>query len=538
MYLSGTFGELRSDHFHSGIDIKTESRIGKPVFAIADGHVSRIKISSSGYGKAVYIEHPDGYTSVYGHLWRFTEAVDTYVKQQQYSRRSFEVDLFPPAGKFTFSKGDTIGLSGNTGYSGGPHLHFEIRETASQVPLNPLLMGYHVDDADFPVITLLKIYPYGRNSLIDGRNEPKLIYTQRYKNGMHELNGSEVVEISGDVFFGLNTFDPFNNGKNKNGVYSITYSIDTIPVFIQEFSRIPFHETRYINSLIDYEEQVVYRRGIQKTHIEPGNRLSIYRTARNGGIFTFSDSLLHNINIEVADINGNVSTLSFRVQSVVSELVSLEELADSTAVIFRHDTENHFSDEHISIRIPEDALYDTIIFDYSVKPAKEGALSPTCIIHREIIPLHKYIELGIRPDTMDEGLIPKMLMVREGRKEPLPYTVKWKDGYAVASTRDFGAYYLTADSTAPTVVPLMSDGRQITAGDTLFFKATDDLAGISHYDGFIDDEWALMQYDKKSDLIYFVTDEDLPPGEITLHLAVTDRLGNLKEMEYSFGLLH
>ena len=137
LILSGTFAELRSNHFHSGLDIKTQQQSGLKVMAAASGFVSRIKVSHFGYGKALYITHPNGYTTVYAHLQNFNPEIDAYIKHRQYKNESYEIELFPKAGELLVNNGDIVAYSGNTGGSGGPHLHFEIRNKQEH-PMNPM----------------------------------------------------------------------------------------------------------------------------------------------------------------------------------------------------------------------------------------------------------------------------------------------------------------------------------------------------------------------------------------------------------------
>jgi hypothetical protein len=252
IYLSGTFAELRSNHFHAGIDIKTGGEIGKNIYAIADGYVSRIKVSPYGYGHAVYIAHPNGFTSVYGHLNEILGPYGVYVKQQQYSKQKFALDLYFQVDQFPVNKGDTIAISGNTGSSGGPHLHFEIRETATQEPINPLLFGYQIKDHITPKIRGLRIYPAEKKTLINGENQA-VGFSLRGWGKEYKLLNSDTISISGDFYTAINTIDKQNDSENRNGVYQIELWIDSTLFYMHNMERINFSTSRYLNTLIDFD---------------------------------------------------------------------------------------------------------------------------------------------------------------------------------------------------------------------------------------------------------------------------------------------
>ncbi|MBN1339149.1 MAG: M23 family metallopeptidase [Bacteroidales bacterium] len=533
IYLSGTFGELRPDHFHAGIDIRTESRTGKVIVAIEDGFVSRIKISATGYGKALYIDHPDGYTSVYGHLWHFNDDLDSYVKSVQFSQKSFEVDVFPEAGRFTFRKGDTLGFSGNTGSSGGPHLHFELRETSGQIPVNPLLNGFSIEDVTPPVINLIKIYPKDGNAFINGKNREVKVFTQNAGAGYIPA-ANQPFHISGDVYFGINTWDPFNNNNNKNGVYSIEYYLDSLLYFKQAFDKVSFDETRYINSLIDYQELKRKKTGIQKTFIQPGNRLGIYQKVTDSGLFHFRDSLVHTVAVRVSDANGNVACLDFRVKSAPPEAGVNDSLpsSDSSGLfIFRFDRENLFDTTGFRFSAPDFALYEDIQVNYRVSPRRNGMLSPTHSIHNHFVPLHKYCELSVKPDSISRELQSKALIVRFTDKDIEAFTGEWQNGYLTCKTRRFGDYALTVDTLVPDLRSISGNPAHTHPGDTIRLTAKDNFSGIGAYNAFLNGEWVLLEYDLKDNMVYYVADENLKQGNNRLQVIIEDRVKNRTQKE-------
>ena len=308
LYLSGTFGELRSNHFHAGIDIKTGGVEGKNIYAIADGYVSRIKVATGGYGKVVYVTHYNGFVSVYGHLQKFVGPIATYVEKLQYQKERFVVEAFPGKDELVVKQGDLIALSGNTGGSTAPHLHFEIREEGSQHPVHPLLFkSISVKDFYRPKIQLLAIYPADNEALINGRNDT-VIYSVGGWGEEHYLAKNPRIEISGNVSFGIKTYDPMNDVSNKNGVYTIELFRDSIQVFGLEMNKISFATTRYINSLIDYNYYKKRKSRVVRTQVDTNNRLFNYREVMDNGIVSFTDSAAYSMKYSVTDVYGNLSS--------------------------------------------------------------------------------------------------------------------------------------------------------------------------------------------------------------------------------------
>ncbi|HRW63920.1 MAG TPA: M23 family metallopeptidase, partial [Bacteroidales bacterium] len=245
IYLSGNFGEIRAEHFHSGIDIKTQGVEGKKIFAIENGHISRIKISANGYGKTLYIEHPNGYTSVYAHLSRYNHVIDKIVKELQYENKTFEINYFPKPNQIPVKKGQVIAFSGNTGRSFGPHLHFEIRETNYQVPVNPLIFNFEIKDNIAPQINHVAIYPLGNNSKINHQHN-KLIIPAIKSNGNYILQDTSLLLVEGNIGFGIELYDYLNGSNNKCGIYTLSLFIDSLLVYNHKVDKVTFGETAYV----------------------------------------------------------------------------------------------------------------------------------------------------------------------------------------------------------------------------------------------------------------------------------------------------
>ncbi len=528
MVLSGTFGELRSNHFHAGIDIKTYGVIGKPIHAIADGFVSRIAVSPGGYGKAVYVEHPNGFTSVYAHCNAFSDILNQWVKNQQYARESFQVNLFPERNQFAVKRGDIIAFTGNSGSSAGPHLHFEIRKTNRQIPVNPLFFDFDVKDFVRPTIRGIKIYPVGKSSLINGSKSitsPDIAgWGSEYR-----IKNSDTLALSGYFYFGIDTYDLLNDANNKNGVYSVALYIDSVLVYRHAMDEVSFAETRYLNSLIDYGCYYKEHRRYQKTYIEPNNKLSIYDAHPGNGIFAFTNQGLHQIKYVVEDANGNRSVLTFMVQSypppfdkAMSDYVEV-----SPYPLFNWDKENKFSSEDFKLVIPEGALYDTLRFQYSVDSiAKMGFYAPTHHVHNPGKALHKWCDMAIRASSVPTHLKEKALIVKID-EDMIAAGGEWDGEFLRTQIRDFGDYSVAIDSLPPSLSLKSSiPANRIQNQKTIDFFIDDDLSGISVIEATLNDTWLLMEWDPKNKHLFYRIDERMKPGENQFYLKVEDGVGN------------
>ena len=539
IYLSGTFAELRSDHFHSGMDIRTGEAEGLNIYAIADGYVSRIKITAGGYGKALYITHPNGFVSVYGHLQQYNHSLNSYVIKQQYLRESYQVDLFPKKDQFVVKQGEIIAISGNTGRSGGPHLHFEIREEASQKPLNPLLFGFIVTDITPPVINLVKIYPASTNSTINNNSKPVEYFTVHNGNE-YSLNNNDTITIGGSAYFGINTYDPFNHGNNKNGVYSIRLFVDSVLIFKQTANKFSFDETRYINSLIDYKDFKQKKRQIQKSYIQPNNHLSIYNYKINNGIIDFANGKVTRIMYVVSDIAGNESSLSFYVLGRTAEdNQSIEKKpANKHEEVFTYTRKNFFKTDDIIFEVPGRALYDTIHFIYDVSGSPEGSYSSLHHLHVDYVPLHTWCNLSIRPDALPVNLRDKALIAKvTGEGDFESAGGEWVNGLIKTRIREFGNYCIVTDTVPPEIKPLnIKDKKNVTNQQTIKIKISDKLSGIKSYRGMLNGKWILMEYDVKNDLLIYNFDDRLLQGTNIFTITVTDKKGN--QSDYQAELLY
>jgi hypothetical protein len=546
LLLAGTFGEVRINHFHSGIDIKTGGAEGSPVYAAADGYVSRIKVSAYGFGRALYITHPNGYVSVYGHLNRYNPAIEGIVKKEHYRRESFEIELFPGAGEIPVKKGDIVAYSGNSGSSGGPHLHFEIRDGASEKPINPLLFGFDVKDVFRPHISLLRIYPEDENARINGNNKSCSFQVEGSGEG-YMLNTTQLVRLSGNVSFAIQTNDQQNDTDNKNGPYSTALYIDKVMVFQYRMETFAFDETRYVNSLLDYAECMKSGVNLQRTHIDPGNKLGIYSKTGNHGIFSFTDTLTHIVTYEVKDVPGNTALLTFRVKSEKPaggqtgsegnskfQIPNSEQNPNSKFQIsnFNYNTPNHFENTAVIVDAPVGVFYDSFIFNYDTARRVTGTYSSVQKIHDKFTPVQDYMTLSIKPRNLPEKLRSKALIVRinDDGKSFKSAGGKWEEnGYVTAKIREFGSYSISVDTIPPKIIPSQPETfKNLAAQKKVKFTITDELSGISSYRATLNGKWILMEYDAKNDLLFYTIDDHLQAGENLFSLEVTDGKGNRK----------
>ena len=539
MLLSGNFAELRSSHFHSGIDIKTQGTTGYKIYAIADGYISRIKVSPWGYGYAIYMVHPNGFTSVYGHLSAYNTEIQDYVKKLQYKKHSFSINAFPPKDKFAYKKGDVIGFTGNSGSSGGPHLHFEIRITKTEHPVNPLLFGFNVIDTIPPRLFKLAIYPRSSNSLIAGKNKMYISNTNK-NEGTYYINNKKPVEVNGEIGFGIETNDYLNNSHNKCGVYSIELRFDNELIFSTELDEISFSEQRYILSYYDYAYKMDNSKYMQKLFIDPNNKLSIYNVTKNRGIVNISDTNIHIVSCILTDVYNNKTKLNMKVKGSATSPIETSTLVEYSKAM-PYQMENTFEADGIKVTIPKNALFDKLFFNYTLLDSISGLYSDIHQVHNPNTALYKRYKLEIEAKNIPEKLQSKALIARisDNKALPISHSVggKWENGYVVTNIREFGDFAVTVDTIAPIVKAInISNGKNMSKLSSIRFKISDDLSGISKYEAYIDDMWVLLRYDAKNNIVkYLFSDNKIEKGkDHTLKIKVVDAKMNETELLYRF----
>jgi murein DD-endopeptidase MepM/ murein hydrolase activator NlpD len=536
LYLSGNFGELRSNHFHAGIDIKTQGVRGKKVYSVADGYVSRIKVSPYGYGNAIYVTHPNGYTSVYGHLQKYSNKIAKVVKDAQYREEKYAVQLFPAPYSIQVEQGEIIAYSGNTGGSGGPHLHFEIRETKSEHPYNPLFFGFEVKDNRPPDIDAITIFPLNDTSLINGSNSKKRFSARGY-NGNYSLTTPYPISLHGLFGFGIETVDRMSETHNKYGLHNIKLKHEEEVIFEQQINEFAFHEGRYINSLIDYETYVQQRRRVQRSYVLPGNRLRIYSTLKKEGKVLLNDGKTHQMEYVVSDLFNNQSTLSFEVEAQKTQAEEKrDELSNKKVRYFPYDQRNTFIKDDILVDLPKGVLYDDIYFQFRKEENHPKTISPLYWIHDHHTPLHSYMTISIKKSGLSAKEKSKALIVSttNGRNF-YAEGGSWKGDNISVKTRSFGGYAIRIDSIPPQIIPInIYPGANMSKRWSISIKIKDELSGIESFRAEVDGQWILMEYDYKKDMLYYYFDEKVSPGKHEFKLTLKDAVGNQSIYQASF----
>ncbi len=523
--VSGTYGELRSNHFHSGLDLKTNGEEGLKVYATANGSVSRIKISHFGYGKAIYISHPNGYTSVYAHLQKFSLEIEDYLKKRQYAKESYEIELFPKEGTLSVNKGDVIGYSGNTGGSGGPHLHFEIRDAKAR-PLNPMCFGIDIKDTKKPDIQGVWLYSLDKSSHVNGIQQPTKLRLTFDNDGNFK---AENVSALGKIGIGVSTFDQQNLAANKNGVYKISTEINGQENFAMEMKRFSFSETRYVNRLIDYEYYKNNRNRITKLFIEKNNPLTIYTNNIDNGILSIEDSLSYTAKIYVKDFKDNTTIINIPIQGKSIKEISKKETI-KTAYLVKSNENFTFNSGIFDLYIPKGSLYDNAFLDIQ-------ANGDTIKIHQDEIPLHKNMTVVFDVSNYSDTDKKKLYIGRLGYNDKHYYVkTNKKNNRFSTRTRTLGSYSLFTDLETPTIVPInVSNKKWMSKADFLKIKIDDADSGIKSYRATINGKFILMEYDYKTGmLIYDFSDEIITETENNFKLIVLDKVGNSATFETKF----
>lgn len=525
--LAGSFGEIRGNHFHSGIDFRTNQREGYPVYAVADGYISRLRVQNSGFGQALYINHPNGFTTVYGHLQRFAPKIATIVKNLEYDKKSFEIDEFPDATLIPVRKGEIIAWSGNRGSSGGPHLHFEIRDTKTEETINPQFFGIIIPDNIPPVIHGL--YVYRLNGKVFNENTPKQAIAIAGANGSYKTTSS--ISLTGEVGFGIVTTDRHNGMSGINGVYSIQLEVDGKMVYTSALERFAFEDSKAINSHIDFPTYLNTKRSIQKSFVEPGNPLKIYSSLVNSGRINFNDGASHQLRYIVTDSKGNASVLPFTVNAGSAAVVAPTILA---GIIFPYNKVNEFNSDDIKVIFPQGTLYSDLNFTYKKLHKPVGnSWSAMHQIHNRFTPLHIGFDLWIKADNLPENLRSKALIVNSNGNSQ---GGSFDNGYVKATPKNFGSFYIALDTISPRIIPVnISAGKSMVGLSKMTFKISDNLSGIKSFNGYIDGKWVLMEFDAKSATLWHSFDERTTSGKHTLELMVTDMKDNTGHYKISFS---
>ena len=527
--LSGCFGELRPNHFHSGFDIKTQKKEGLNIYAVADGYVSRIKIGIYGYGKAIYITHPNGYTSLYGHLSAGYGKIEQYIKDVQYKEKNYEIEVYLKPTDMPVTKGEIVALSGNTGGSGGPHLHFEFRDSKTDNIFNPMLFGFDkfVKDSKKPTINGLYVYPIEEKSIVNQSNKSVNLSLDLQSDGTFL---SQTVKAFGKIGFGINAIDSFDNPGNKYGIYKVEVFDNGKSIFGYQFDSFAFEEFRYINALLDYSKFKICNQKIQKLFLKNPYPLNIIKTDADRGIINVeSSSLTKNYKIVISDYMNNQTEIIVPVE--YSGLPPTNVVPTQKSKYFvKSNIENVFASENTEVIFPEKIFYEDFHMDFRVK-------NDTVYLHNGTVPVHANYTLNIDSKKYSEEKMKKMFVAKiEGKK--LDYLPTYRKGTIFsAKTRELGTFCLANDEINPkTAILKVIEGANLTKESTISFRISDDLSGINTFNGYLNGKWILFEYEyKQKRLTYKLSDKVAPEiGKNELKLIVADNVGNTTIFETSF----
>ena len=548
--VTGTFGELRPNHFHSGLDIRpNQSGVSEPIFATADGYISRVSVSACGYGKMLQITHANGYTTVYGHLEDFTNDVNEFVKANQYANENFEVYLTPNAGSFFVKKGQQIGMMGNTGGSQGTHLHFEIRETSTGKGLNPLLFGFNVPDDKSPKFYELKIYSLdnehntlasreinlrakGKTTKINvkkgKKTKIKTIYTPPPANSPYTIENDTIDINSDNIGFGIKTFDTANWSDNTNGVYDLSLFQDKNLVYNFNVEKLDFNETRYINAHIDYSEKNSGGGYFNRCYRLPGNQLSLYSNLQNDGVLSLAPEQISEVMIVAKDANLNPDTLVFYVRKGTVRQINMER---SFARKLAYNTDNLFESNGFEAFFPYGSLYETLNLNFSQSPINNNLVfSSLCNLHQSTTPVHSNFEVKIQPNKPVPDSIRTKLFIgfKQSDGDILFCGNDWQGDFLTGKNNVFGQYLIMADTTAPSI-KVVHFSENMQNDSRMSFRISDNIKSGKNglrWRATVDNQWILLENDVKSPTITHRFDGHIGSGAHELVLQAEDKSGN------------
>ena len=532
VYLSGSFAELRPNHFHSGIDIKTRGKTGYKIFSLEDGYIQRIQITLGGNGKALYIKHDNGQSSVYAHLEKFSPRIQKVVKEIQYSEKKFEIRLFPKKNQYRIKKKELIGYSGNTGRSTGPHLHYEIRDE-NDYPINPLTFKKEkLEDTIPPIIRSLFYKQLFKNN--EGLYEdPKVGFKKLNFKKIKEKYISDTLRLSGIIGFGIDSFDKMNFTNNIMGVNKIETFLNNNKIFSMDFNKFSFNEWRHINTFIDYATYKKNKLTIQKLFTTYYNPLEMYDRSLGDGsmdltkLTSLNTNSSHIYKILLYDFNRNISEIL--IPLIITENYSkrIQKETNDSYLIVKKDKEKSIEGKQFNLRFKKNSFYQNSYLDLT---EREKSIK----INSDTIPL-------LRPFDIEFNLVDneiKQLYISQFIDNKFNYLGnRIENGFLKASSKTLGSFYIKKDSIPPNVEFLnIKDSKWYSNLNKIKIKGYDNETGIKSYSAWINEKWILLEYDIKKKLFFYDFSDRVNSENIAnkLKVEIKDNVGNTTTKEVTF----
>ena len=520
LLLSGNFGELRANHFHGGLDFKTQGVVGKPIRNIADGYISRVTVTPGGYGQAVYMVHDNGYTSVHGHLLKFAPDVAEVVEKYQYENETFEVDLEFEPNRFRFLQGEIFAWSGNEGYSFGPHLHMEIRKTDTGEYIDPLqFYKDKIKDTTPPRATHIMLYPQRGKGVVNGSQN---------KSSFSLADVNKRIEAWGAISVGIKAYDYMDGTSNNYGVRLIKLLVDSVEVFRSTVDGFLPDENRMINAWTDYEEYTTKNSWYMRSQILPGNEWRMLEADENGGLVNIDEERDYHFRYELEDLYGNRRNYTFIVRGKEQPIESWKPEGKN---FLKWNEKNVIWDLGLELTIPKGMLYENLELEYMLRK-DSTSVSYEYQLHDVPIPLHASCMLKIGVQEFPISDMDKYYVYQKKRGKKISVGGYFENGFMHALIRELGTYSVGIDTIRPRVVPL---NKAQWKNGNIQFKISDAETGIKDYKVYIDGKFVLFTFSSKNARLKMKHPERLKKGSShEMEVVVTDNCGNEFRERYRF----